>query len=118
MPDRTGTPLQLQRNPRTGGNRYFTAAAFTPNALGTPGNARRRAFYGPGSDNTDLALSKSLALTDHSAFDLRMEAFNTFNHAQFSGPSTVDGDIGSSTFGQVISAAPPRLMQAAVKFVF
>jgi hypothetical protein len=117
-PDRTGTPLQLQRNPRTGGNRYFTAAAFTPNALGTPGNARRRAFYGPGSDNTDLALSKSLALTDHSAFDLRMEAFNTFNHAQFSGPSTVDGDIGSSTFGQVISAAPPRLMQAAVKFVF
>jgi hypothetical protein len=47
-----------------------------------------------------------------------LEGFNVFNHAQFYGPASVDGNINSSTFGQVVSAAPPRLMQAAVKFVF
>jgi hypothetical protein len=40
------------------------------------------------------------------------------NHTQFNGPSAVDGDIGSSTFGQAISAAPPRIMQGALKFNF
>ena len=34
----------------------------------------------------------------------RVEAFNVFNHAQFNGPSSVDGNIGSSTFGNVVSA--------------
>ena len=30
----------------------------------------------------------------------------------------VDGDIDSSLFGQVVKAAPPRLMQVALKFTF
>jgi hypothetical protein len=48
----------------------------------------------------------------------RLDAFNVFNHAQFFGPISVDGNISSTTFGQVVSAAPPRLMQAAVKVNF
>ena len=48
----------------------------------------------------------------------RVEAFNVFNHAQFNGPTAVDGDIGSSTFGNVVSAAPPRILQGALKFSF
>jgi hypothetical protein len=48
----------------------------------------------------------------------RVEAFNIFNHAQFFGPQSVDGDIGSSTFGNVLSAAPPRILQGALKFSF
>jgi hypothetical protein len=47
-----------------------------------------------------------------------VEAFNLFNHAQFIGPQAVDGDIGSSTFGNVISAAAPRILQGALKFSF
>jgi hypothetical protein len=30
----------------------------------------------------------------------------------------VDGDIGSSTFGDAISAAPARVLQGAIKFLF
>jgi hypothetical protein len=30
----------------------------------------------------------------------------------------VNGNINSSTFGEVVSAAAPRLMQAAVKLAF
>ena len=48
----------------------------------------------------------------------RLEAFNVFNHAQFFGPLSVDGTIGSSTFAQVVSAAPPRILQASVKVTF
>jgi hypothetical protein len=47
-----------------------------------------------------------------------MEAFNAFNHAQFFGPSAVDGNISSPTFGQIVNAAPPRLMQIALKLFF
>jgi hypothetical protein len=49
---------------------------------------------------------------------LRLEAFNVFNHTQFFGPLSVNGTIGSSSFGDVVSAAPPRILQAAVKFSF
>jgi hypothetical protein len=47
-----------------------------------------------------------------------VEAFNVFNHTQFNGASSVDGNIGSSTFGNAISAAAPRILQGALKFTF
>jgi len=117
-PDYSGGPLRLNQNPRKNNNNYFDTAVFTMNALGTPGNARRRFFHGPGTDNFDMAVQKNLPLTESKSLLFRVEAFNVFNHTQFSGPTSVDGDIGSSTFGNVISAAPPRILQGALKFAF
>jgi hypothetical protein len=117
-PDYGGGPLHLNRNPRTNGNNYFDTTAFSMNALGDPGSSKRRFFYGPGAENFDMALAKSLPLTESRALLFRIEVFNLLNHAQFNGPQAIDGDIGSSTFGQVISAAPPRILQGAVKFNF
>jgi hypothetical protein len=117
-PDYTGGALHLNHNPRTNGNNYFDAADFTMNALGTPGNAKRRFFYGPGADNYDTAVAKNLQLTESKFLLFRVEAFNVFNHAQFNGPGSVDGNIGSSTFGSAVSAAPPRILQGALKFNF
>ncbi len=116
--DYSGGPLHLNHNPLKPGNRYFDTASFIMNALGTPGTAKRRFFYGHGADNYDMALAKSLALTGSKSMLFRVEAFNVFNHAQFNGPSSVDGNIGSSTFGKVVSAAPPRILQGAMKFMF
>jgi hypothetical protein len=65
-----------------------------------------------------MALAKNLPLTDASSLLFRAEAFNIFNHTQFNGPSAVDGNIGSSTFGDAISAASPRIMQLALKLNF
>ncbi|MEI9967758.1 MAG: hypothetical protein WDM87_03705 [Terracidiphilus sp.] len=48
-PDFSGGPLRLNHNPRTNGNNYFDASAFSENALGTPGTAKRRFFHGPGA---------------------------------------------------------------------
>jgi hypothetical protein len=65
-----------------------------------------------------MAVAKKLRLTESKSLLFRVEAFNLFNHTQFNGPTSVDGDIGSSTFGDVISAAAPRILQGAMKFNF
>jgi hypothetical protein len=65
-----------------------------------------------------MALQKKLSLTDSKSLMFRVESFNVFNHTQFTGPGSVDGNVGSSTFGNAISAAPPRILQAALKFTF
>jgi hypothetical protein len=117
-PDYSGGPLGLRHNPRAFGNNYFATSEFSVNAPGTPGNSRRRFFYGPGEDNWDMALGKQLAITGSKVMLFRLEAFNLFNHTEFFGSGSVDGNIGSSTFGQVISAASPRILQGAIKFNF
>jgi len=118
LPDYNGLPLDINSNAGRNGNPYFNINAFTLNALGTPGTASRRSFIGPGEINFDLALLKTIKFTESKSLQFRIEAFNAFNHANFFGPAGVNGDISSSLFGQVVSAAPPRLMQAALKFFF
>jgi len=117
-PDYDGSALHLNKNPRTNGHNYFDTTAFSMNALGTPGTSKRRFFYGPGADNYDMAVAKKLPFTESKSLLFRVEAFNVFNHTQFNGPQAVDGNIGSSTFGQAISAASPRILQGALKFSF
>jgi len=85
--------LDPNRNPRNG-EPYFNTSLFSPNALGTPGNAARRIFYGPGMDNFDVALHKITRFSESRTLEIRLETFNTFNHAQFFGANSVDGNIG------------------------
>ena len=68
--------------------------------------------------NSDIALLRSFTLGESKALQFRLETFNTFNHTQFFGPAAVNGDIDSDLFGHVVNAAPPRLMQLALKFTF
>jgi hypothetical protein len=112
----TPGPLALRATPRAGAG--FNASLFSVPALGDFGNARRRFFHGPGSDDTDFALEKSTPILDGKELELRAEAFNILNHAQFFGPASVEGNIGSATFGQIVSAAPPRLMQLSAHIRF
>jgi hypothetical protein len=116
-PDVAPGSLDLNRNPRNG-QPYFNAGLFSENALGTPGDASRRYFHGPGMQNFDMAVLKNLRFTESKSLQFRLEAFNVFNHAQFFGPQAVDGNISSATFGWAVSAAAPRLVQAGVKFSF
>jgi hypothetical protein len=116
-PEYTPGNLHLNQNPRHGAS-YFNTSLFGLQPLGQAGNARRRFFYGPGLDNYDLAVLKTVNLTESRSLQFRFEGFNVFNHAQFYGPASVNGNINGSSFGQVVSAAAPRLMQAAIKFIF
>jgi hypothetical protein len=113
----TSGPLDLNHDPRNG-NPYFNTSLFSLPPLGSPGNSGRRLFSGPGIENFDLTLRKDFKIRESRALQIRLEAFNAFNHSQFYGPSAVDGNISSATFGHVVSASAPRLLQIAAKMVF
>ncbi len=116
-PQFTPGPLEINTNPRNGKSEFNTSL-FHPEALGQLGNAPRRFFYGPGINNFDIQLTKNLRLTESKSLDFRAEAFNAFNHAQFYGSAAVDGEVNDTTFGTIVSAADPRLIQVAAKFIF
>jgi hypothetical protein len=102
------------RNRRPG----FDVTQFAEETLGQLGNAKRRMFYGPGIDNYDMTLMKGLRLAEGMSLDFRVEAFNIFNHAQFYGPASVDGQIEDPDFGAIDHASDPRLVQLAAKLTF
>jgi hypothetical protein len=116
-PQFLGGPLKINANGRNG-RPAFNKAAFPEENLGQLGNAKRRMFYGPGINKFDLTLQKSIALSDSRSLDVRAEAFNAFNHTQFYGPAAVDGQVEDQNYGQIVSAAAPRLMQIVAKFNF
>jgi Carboxypeptidase regulatory-like domain len=117
-PEYRGGPLDINRNPRNG-KPAFNTSAFSTETLGQLGNVPRRFFYGPGIDNFDMTLTKLVRISESKSLELRAEAFNLFNHAQFYGAGAVDGEVNNDPhFGQVVSAASPRLMQLAAKVSF
>jgi hypothetical protein len=88
---------------------------FDLEQVGHIGNANRRSFHGPGLNNWDMGLSKSVNFTESKLLELRFEAFNIFNHAQFQNPS---GNIDNANFGKVTAANLPRILQLGAKFRF
>jgi hypothetical protein len=109
--------LQVHTNPRDG-KPAFNAALFSHPELGHQGTSARRFFYGPGVENFDMTLAKKVQISESKSIQFRLEAFNVFNHAQFYGPASVDGNVSNATFGQVVGAAAPRLVQLATKINF
>jgi hypothetical protein len=93
---------------------WFNTAAFTMPAFGTFGNAGRNILDGPGYANVNIAVVKSVGIR-MARLQLRAEAFNLFNRANFDLP---DAFLGSPTFGQILSAQSPRRIQFGVKALF
>jgi hypothetical protein len=113
VPNFAGGHVLQTTNPRKGGT-YFNTSLFSNEQLGQFGNSSRRFFHGPGLNNWNMALLKTTQITESKELQLRFEAFNLFNHAQFMNPT---GEI-NSTFGVVTSARDPRILQVAAKFLF
>ena len=111
-----GCDLKINHDPANGP--AFNTGCFSVPALGQLGNSPRRFFYGPGIENFDLALIKHVAFEKTRNLEIRLEAFNVFNHPQFYGAGAVDGNIVSPTFGEIEAAAAPRFIQLAAKFSF
>jgi outer membrane receptor protein involved in Fe transport len=111
-----GCDLKTNHDPAKGP--AFNTDCFTLPALGQLGNAPRRIFYGPGIEYFDLAVIKRVAFDRARNLDVRVEAFNVFNHPQFYGAGAVDGNIASPNFGNIVAAAAPRFIQLAAKFSF
>jgi outer membrane receptor protein involved in Fe transport len=96
-------------------SQWLNPAAFQAPAPGTYGTMPIDAFRGPGRWNVDMSLTRSFSLASEQ-LQLRLEAFNVFNHINPSNPVTT---LNSSNFGQITSIASlPRIVQLAVKYIF
>jgi len=100
-----------RRSPRalTGGAHYwFDPSVFSPEPVGTFGNVKRNFFSGPGFNYSNMALFKNFPLgrADSPIYiQVRLEAANVFNHANFAPP---DGFLGDGPrFGQITSVITP-----------
>ena len=114
-PNLVGNP-ELPESERTL-NRWFNTdafAAFSP-GLQAFGNAGVGIMRGPGVANFDFTLAKNFTLTGRRYFQFRTELFNAFNHPNF-GPPNIARE--SSGFGQILTAAPGRIIQFGLKFYF
>ena len=68
-----------------------------------------------------MALMKNLKLAEQVNFTLRAEAFNFFNHTNFSTIGTtrpLTAATSSSTYNHVTGTRDPRILQLAAKFTF
>jgi hypothetical protein len=114
IPNYTPGKLINNSNPRSG-QPYFNTSLFSKENPGQIGNANRRFFHGPGLNNWDMGLLKNVNFTESKLLELRFEAFNIFNHAQFQNPT---GSIDSGNFGIITAANAPRILQLGAKFHF
>jgi hypothetical protein len=98
--------------------------AFALPPQGTLGNAAKAVYRDPGIANWDVSLFKNFALTERYKGQLRWEAYNAFNHTQFSSlDNTIkfDNKTGApttTTFGQYDASRLPRRMQLALRITF
>jgi hypothetical protein len=81
------------------------------------GAAGKDNVRGPGLNNFNIALVKTIQFTGHEGpnLELRFESFNTFNKTQFNG---VNANNHDSNFGQVTSIYTPRNLEFGGKFHF
>jgi Carboxypeptidase regulatory-like domain len=90
---------------------------ISPTSVVAYGNAPRNPIRGPGVNNWDFVLYKDTTITERTRVQLRLEAYNLFNHTQFD-PNGVGTNLTSASFGSIVAAENPRLMQIAAKFIF
>jgi len=75
-----------------------SGCAWAPETGAKFGNQVRNNLRGPGFFETDLGIFRTFRISEQVEFQLRAEALNATNHANFANPSA---DINSATFGFV-----------------
>jgi len=100
-------------------DQWLSRSAFQRLDLATQagqfGNAGRNIARGPSYANVDLSLVRDFRVSSLTRLQIRAEVFNVFNHVNFGLPVA---DLNSPSFGRILSAGPPRLMQFGVKWMF
>jgi len=84
---------------------------------GQTGTLGRAIINAPAFFNIDATLMKNIKFTENTRLQLRVEAFNLLNRANFF-PGASQQNINSTTFGQITSASAARQLQLAARFEF
>ncbi len=124
-PNVTG-PVQVGYSPSTNGNATFVTYVQNPSVFVNQGSAfgnlGRNVVIGPGFSNLDFALVKNTKITERVSWQIRADAFDLLNQANFGQPGT---NLGTATFGLISNTRfPPgdsgssRQLQLAMKLIF
>ena len=103
--------------------RWFNTSCFARPAVGDEGNAGRAVIRLPGSNSTDLSVTKTVLDNRRRGLEFRVELYNAFNQVIWTSVNTVarfdtTGAQINAQFGQVTAAANPRIGQLGLRFVF
>jgi hypothetical protein len=101
-------------------NQWFDTSCFqsvTPTtAPAVPGTSGRGVIEGPPTFRTDLTISKNIRFSERMRLQLRGEAFNVFNHTNYTGFGAAASTPAS--FGVINGARDPRTLQFGIKFEY
>ena len=129
-----GAPHWLA-DPSSPGGRQLNRDAFLPRGGLRQGTLGRNAIPGLGMSQTDLSLGREFALSERQRLQVRFEAFNVFNTAQFGDPvrflasplfgqssSMLNVMLGTGTpasgLSPIFQIGGPRSVQAAIRWRF
>jgi hypothetical protein len=103
--------------------RFIDTNAFAPPPVGSPGNAPRDVFRGPGTNNWDITFFKGVSVKENVKFEFRWEVYNLFNHVSFTSVNTTAqfdnaGRQINPQFGALTADRAPRQMQASLRISF
>jgi len=126
-------------NPQTAASiySYLSASCFAPAAKGSVGlDSGYDRLRGPGLQDWDKSLFKNISIKEKARIQLRLEAFNAFNHTEWGGlntaitfnsagqitnlPTQLGGTGGRFGFGALnsIRAGSQRILQIGAKLNF
>jgi len=92
---------------------------YTAPGLDQIGSVGRNSVFGPHFFNTDISVLKNFPIKESVSLQLRMDAFNAFNHINFGLPGGNIQQSGSITNGPgVDGSANPRQLQFAARVQF
>ena len=129
-----GQPIWI-RDPSAAGGRRLNRDAFRGAPGGAQGDLGRNVIQGFGMSQLDLAVERQFVLTERRSLQVRIEAFNALNHANFGDPvrflaSPLFGQSGSmlnlmlgtgspgSGLAPIFQAGGPRSLRMVVRFRF
>ena len=112
-------------------NEWFNVQAFALQPQYTFGNLGRNTVIGPPLFSVDFSLKKDMRFTERLRLQLRLDAFNAFNHPNFGSPGNglaadhldangvpIPGSGGFGTITSLNSNVSMRQLQVSLKLVF
>jgi hypothetical protein len=112
-------------------NEWFNVQSFALQPQYTFGNLGRNTVIGPPLFGVDFSLKKDMRFTEQLKLQMRLDAFNAFNHPNFGSPNNgLAADhlnangvpiLGSGSFGTITSLnsnVSMRQLQVSLKLVF
>ena len=111
-----GVSARLSGDARTM-NRWFDTSAFRQRqTLELAATVRLPDVRSARKNNADLSIFKNTNLSEHIRLQFRVEAFNAFNHPEWSSPNTT---FGNANFGRVTSTNTfARQLQFGLKLLW